>query len=290
MLRIEETVEKTAVEIMKRAVIHVPKDIKEALRNAYEKETSETGRTQLKAILDNVRLGESQETPICQDTGVILFYVTVGSDFGDASFVPAALNRAVKAATVKVPLRPNAVHPLTRKNSGDNTGTNMPYINWNLGVGEYIEVTVMPKGAGSENMSSLAMLTPGEGASAVKRFVVDQVIRAGAQPCPPTIIGIGMGGSADIALKLAKKALLRPIDQRHPDPDIADLEKELLKGVNMTGIGPMGLGGTYTSLGVNIEYAYCHTASLPVGINMQCWASRRATARIHKDGKVEIVD
>jgi len=290
LLRIEETVEKTAVEIMKRAVIHVPKDIKEALRNAYEKETSETGRTQLKAILDNVRLGESQETPICQDTGVILFYVTVGSDFGDASFVPAALNRAVKAATVKVPLRPNAVHPLTRKNSGDNTGTNMPYINWNLGVGEYIEVTVMPKGAGSENMSSLAMLTPGEGASAVKRFVVDQVIRAGAQPCPPTIIGIGIGGSADIALKLAKKALLRPIDQRHPDPDIADLEKELLKGVNMTGIGPMGLGGTYTSLGVNIEYAYCHTASLPVGINMQCWASRRATARIHKDGKVEIVD
>jgi len=134
------------------------------------------------------------------------------------------------------------------------------------------------------------MLTPAEGASALKRFVVDQVIRAGAQPCPPTIIGVGIGGSADIALKLAKKALLRPINQRHPDPEIADLEKELLKGVNMTGIGPMGLGGTYTSLGVNIEYAYCHTASLPVGINMQCWASRRATARIHKDGKVEIVD
>ena len=287
---IEETVEKTAVEIMKRAVIYIPKDVKEALSNACEKETSETGRTQLKAILDNVRLGESQETPICQDTGVILFYVTVGRDFGDASFVPAALNRAVKAATMKVPLRPNAVHPLTRKNSGDNTGTNMPYINWNIGMGEYIEVTVMPKGAGSENMSSLAMLTPAEGASALKRFVVDQVIRAGAQPCPPTIIGIGIGGSADIALKLAKKALLRPINQRHPDPDIADLEKELLKGVNMTGIGPMGLGGTYTSLGVNIEYAYCHTASLPVGINMQCWASRRATARIHKDGKVEIVD
>jgi len=289
-LGMEETVEKTAVEIMKRAVIHIPKDVKEALRNAYEKETSETGKTQLKAILDNVKLGEGQETPICQDTGVILFYVTVGRDFGDASFVPAALNRAVKAATMKVPLRPNAVHPLTRKNSGDNTGTDMPYINWSLGVGEYIEVTVMPKGAGSENMSSLAMLTPAEGASAVKRFVVDQVIRAGAQPCPPTIIGVGIGGSADIALKLAKKALLRPINQRHPDPEIADLEKELLKGVNMTGIGPMGLGGTYTSLGVNIEYAYCHTASLPVGINMQCWASRRATARIHKDGKVEIVD
>jgi len=289
-LGIEETVEKTALEIMKRAVIYIPKDVKEALSNACEKETSETGKTQLKAILDNVRLGESQEAPICQDTGVILFYVTVGSDFGDASFIPAALNRAVKAATMKVPLRPNAVHPLTRKNSGDNTGTNMPYINWNIGMGEYIEVTVMPKGAGSENMSSLAMLTPAEGASALKRFVVDQVIRAGAQPCPPTIIGIGIGGSADIALKLAKKALLRPIDQRHPDPDIADLEKELLKGVNMTGIGPMGLGGTYTSLGVNIEYAYCHTASLPVGINMQCWASRRATARIHKDGKVEIVD
>jgi len=288
-LGIEETVERTAVETLKRAVIYLPKDVKRALKNAYDKETSETAKTQLTAILDNINLGETGKTPICQDTGVILFYVTVGKDFGDVSYVPAALDRAVKTATIKVPLRPNAVHPLTRKNSGDNTGANMPYINWNMGEGDYLEVTAMPKGAGSENMSSLAMLTPGEGAQAVKRFVVDQVIKAGAQPCPPTIIGVGIGGSADIALKLAKKALLRPIDKPHPEPEIATLEKELLKGVNMTGIGPMGLGGDATSLGVNIEYAHCHTASLPVGINMQCWAARRATARIHRNGQVEVI-
>jgi len=289
VLGIEETVERTAVETLKRAVIYLPKDVKRALKNAYDKETSETAKTQLTAILDNIDLGETGKTPICQDTGVILFYVTVGKDFGDVSYVPAALDRAVKTATIKVPLRPNAVHPLTRKNSGDNTGANMPYINWNMGEGDYLEVTAMPKGAGSENMSSLAMLTPGEGAQAVKRFVVDQVIKAGAQPCPPTIIGVGIGGSADIALKLAKKALLRPIDKPHPEPEIATLEKELLKGVNMTGIGPMGLGGDATSLGVNIEYAHCHTASLPVGINMQCWAARRATARIHRNGQVEVI-
>lgn len=286
---IEETVEKTAVETLKRAVIHLPRDIKDAVRTAYEKESSNTAKMQLKAILDNIGLGENGETPICQDTGVILFYVTVGRDFGNVSFVPAALTKAVRVATEKVPLRPNAVHPLTRKNSNDNTGTNMPYITWDITEGDYIELTAMPKGAGSENMSALAMLTPGEGANAVKRFVIDHVIKAGAQPCPPTIIGVGIGGSADIALKLAKKALLRPINVRHPEPDIANLEKELLKGVNMTGIGPMGLGGDCTSLGVNVEYAYCHTASLPVGINMQCWAARRVTARIHKDGKVEFV-
>lgn len=286
---IEETVEKTAVEILRRAVIYLPKDVKEALNDAYEKETSEAGKTQLKAILDNINLGESGKTPICQDTGIVLFYVTVGRDFGDCSFVPEVLRSAVRTATVEVPLRPNAVHPLTRRNSGDNTGKNMPYINWSIGDGDYIELTAMPKGAGSENMSSFAMLTPAEGVSALKRFVIDQVIRAGAQPCPPTIIGVGVGGSADIALKLAKKALLRPINVRHPESEIADIEKALLSAINMTGIGPMGLGGTFTSLGVNMEYAHCHTASLPVGLNMQCWAARRATTRIHRDGNVEMM-
>jgi len=289
MLGIEETVEKTAVEALRRAVVHLPRDIKDAIRSAYEKESSDTAKTQLKAILDNIGLGEEGETPICQDTGVILFYVTIGKDFGNVSFVPTALTKAVRIATEKVPLRPNAVHPLTRKNSNDNTGASMPHITWDITEGDYVELTAMPKGAGSENMSALAMLTPGEGATAVKRFVIDHVIKVGAQPCPPTIIGVGIGGSADVALKLAKKALLRPISLRHSEPEIASLERELLKGVNMTGIGPMGLGGDCTSLGVNVEYAYCHTASLPVGINMQCWAARRATARIHRGGKVEFI-
>jgi fumarate hydratase subunit alpha len=286
---IEKTVEKTAVEILRRAVIYLPNDVKEALKNAYKNETSEAGKTQLKAILDNIELGERNKTPICQDTGVILFYVTVGKDFGDSSYIPRALQAAVRAATAEVPLRPNAVHPLTRKNSGDNTGVNMPYINWDLGDGDYVEITAMPKGAGSENMSGFAMLTPAEGESTLKRFVIDRVISAGAQPCPPTIIGVGVGGSSDVAMKLAKKALLRPANMRHSEPQIANLEKAVLDAVNMTGIGPMGLGGKFTSLAVNIEYAHCHTASLPVGLNMQCWAARRATARIHRDGAVEIL-
>jgi fumarate hydratase subunit alpha len=134
-------------------------------------------------------------------------------------------------------------------------------------------------------MSQLAMLTPTQGLKGIKEFVLNAVLRAGSNPCPPTILGVGIGGSSDIAMKLAKEALLRPINQRHKDPEIAKLETELLEAINMLGIGPMGLGGKTTCLGLNIEYAYCHTASLPVGLNVQCWAGRRGTVRIHPDGK-----
>jgi fumarate hydratase subunit alpha len=143
----------------------------------------------------------------------------------------------------------------------------------------------MTKGAGSENMSQLAMLTPTQGVKGIKEFVLNAVLRAGSNPCPPTILGVGIGGSSDIAMKLAKEALLRPINERHKDPEIAKLETDLLEAINMLGIGPMGLGGKTTCLGLNIEYAYCHTASLPVGLNVQCWAGRRGTVRISPDGK-----
>jgi fumarate hydratase subunit alpha len=192
----------------------------------------------------------------------------------------------VRRATKEVPLRPNAVHPITRKNPGDNVGEKMPYINWKVGDQDFIEITVMTKGAGSENMSALAMLTPAAGLKGIKEFALNTVLKAGSNPCPPTIIGMGIGGSADIAMKLAKEALLRPIDRRHKDPEIAKLETELLESMNMLGIGPMGLGGKTTMLGLNIEYAYCHTASLPVAINVQCWAGRRGTVRIHKGGEL----
>jgi len=152
---------------------------------------------------------------------------------------------------------------------------------------DYVELTVFPKGGGSENMSAMTMLTPDKGLLGIKKFVVDTVINAGGKPCPPIIVGLGIGGSSDLALKLAKKALLRPINQRHSEPEIAKLEDELLEAVNNTGIGPMGLGGKHTALGVNAEYAYCHTASFPVAVNIQCWAARRATARIYDGGRVE---
>jgi fumarate hydratase subunit alpha len=163
----------------------------------------------------------------------------------------------------------------------------MPYLNFKPSDNEYLELAVMPKGAGSENMSALRMLTPAQGIKGIKQFVLDTLLHAGGKPCPPIILGIGIGGSADISMKLAKEALMRPIDQYNDNPQIADLEKELYQALNGIGIGPMGLGGKTSLLGINIEYGYCHTASHPVAINVQCWAARRARANIYFDGNVK---
>lgn len=286
---IEKVVEDAAVELLRRATTELPPDVLAALKKAYEEETSELGRNQLGAILENIRLAEKTKRPLCQDTGVMIFYVTIGNEFGDFAFLPKALTEATRRATRDVPLRPNAVHPLTRHNPGNNTGTGVPIINYDITTGDYIELTALPKGAGAENMSALAILTPSDGVKGIKKFVIDTVIAAGGKPCPPTVIGVGIGGKADLAMRLSKKALLRPLDKRHPEKEIAQLEEELLEMVNSTGVGPMGLGGKYTALGLNIEYAYSHTAGLPVGINFQCWADRRARARIRRDGRVEYV-
>ncbi|MEM0343391.1 MAG: fumarate hydratase [Thermoplasmata archaeon] len=277
-------IERATVELLKKTVVKLPKDVEAALRRAYEAETEEAPKMQLKAILDNIELAEKTATPMCQDTGVTIFYVSVPRDC--RVDVEKGIIEGVRRATKEVPLRPNAVHPITRKNPGDNVGERMPFINWKIHDKDYIEITVMTKGAGSENMSALAMLTPSQGVKGIKEFALNTVLRAGSNPCPPTIIGMGIGGSADIAMKLAKEALLRPIDVRHREPEIAKLETELYEAINMLGIGPMGLGGKTTMLGLNIEYAYCHTASLPVAINVQCWAGRRGTVRISPDGKM----
>jgi fumarate hydratase subunit alpha len=286
-LDFRKIVEDAAVDLIKKSVIELPRDVKDAVRKAYMEEVTQEGRNELKAIINNIELAEKYKAPVCQDTGIILFYVSLGGGFKNFSFLPQALRNAVRRATSEVPLRPSVVHPLKRENTGDNTGVNVPYINWKLTSSDYLELTVMPKGAGSENMSSLAMLNPIEGLPALKKIVVETVVRAGAKPCPPIIVGVGIGGSADVALRLAKEALLRPIGQSHREDEIAGLEKELLEAINMTGIGPMGLGGKVTALGVNVEYAHCHAASLPVGVNIQCWAGRRATARIYENGEVE---
>jgi len=280
-------VEDTAVELIRRAVIRLPTDVENALIKAYAEEESEAGKVQLKAILDNIRLAREIVSPMCQDTGLLVFFIKVGDRLGSLSGLSNAFTQAARRATSEIPLRPNAVHPITRENSGDNTGIGIPYLDWDFIAGDFIEIAVLPKGAGSENMSAVGMLNPAEGLSGLKKFVVDTVVKAGGRPCPPIIVGVGIGGTADGALKLGKKALLRPIDKRHPDPSIAKVETDLLEALNMTGIGPMGLGGKSTALGVNVEYTYCHTASLPVGVNIQCWAGRRAAARIRFDGKVE---
>ncbi len=280
-------VENVAFNLLKQAVIYLPEDVKQALQKAYAAETSEAGKTQLKAILDNVEFAEKYQAPICQDTGTIIFYIKAAAEAKDLDKIEEALTKATRRATVEVPLRPNSVNPFTQKNSGDNTGRLIPYINWEIVPGDIMEITVMPKGGGSENMCVMGMLVPGEGIKGVKKFIVNAVIRAGAKPCPPNILGVGIGGGSDISIKLAKKALLRPLNEPNPDPEIAELENEIFEAVNMTGIGPMGLGGKTTVLGVHIDYAYRHPASYPAAVAFQCWAARRATARINADGKVE---
>lgn len=286
-MSLEATVEDVAVNLLRFAVTELPKDVKKALQKSYLEETSDAGKTQLKAILDNVELAEKTRTPMCQDTGTIIFYVKAGSNVKSLDKVEDALRKATRRATGEIPLRPNAVDPFLLKNTGDNTGRYIPYVNWEIVSGNTIEITVLPKGGGSENVCVTGMLVPGEGISGLKKFVVDSILKAGSKPCPPNVLGVAIGGGADIALKLAKKALLRPLDQPNPNPEIAKLEQELLEAANSTGIGPMGLGGKTTVLGVNIDYAARHPASYPAAVAFNCWAARRASARIDSELHVE---
>jgi fumarate hydratase subunit alpha len=280
----DKLIEDTVVELLRMAVTRLPADVEGALARIFGEETEAASKMQMKAILENLELAKKMGTPLCQDTGIHVFFVRLGPKCGD---IEAIIRKAVERGTKEIPLRPNAVHPLSRKNPGNNLGVHMPYIYYEPGTEDYIEITVMPKGAGSENMSQMAMLTPSSGEKGVKEFALSTILRAGSNPCPPVLIGMGIGGSADICMGLAKKALLRPLGSHNPDPQVASLEKELYEALNGIGIGPMGLGGKNTLLGVHIEHAFCHTASHPVAINIQCWAARRATGRIHPDGKVE---
>jgi len=283
----EVLIENVAVKLLKLASTKLPQDVKEAIEKAYHKERNQIGKAQLKAILENIRMAEKADTPICQDTGLISFYLKAGSRFPSLEKVEETLVRAVRRATAEVPLRPNTLNPFAQENTGDNTGRHVPHFHWGIIKGDFLEITAFPKGGGSENSCALSMMRPTDGVKGLKKFVVETVVKAGGMPCPPTIIGIGIGGGADIALELAKMSLLRPIDEPNPNHNVAQLEKELCEAVNRTGIGPMGLGGDSTALAVKIEYAHRHPASYPIAVAFQCWAARRATARIHSNGDVE---
>ena len=182
-------IETAAFNLIKQAVVYLPKDVKDALKDAYNLETSEIGKTQLRTILTNIALAEKMQVPICQDTGTLAFYVRAGAQARNLDRLEEALIEATRKATVEVPLRPNAVNPFTLKNSCDNTGRLVPMVHWEIVGGDCLEITVMAKGGGSENASAVGMLIPGEGVKGLKRFVIDAVIKAGAQPCPPTILG-----------------------------------------------------------------------------------------------------
>jgi fumarate hydratase subunit alpha len=286
-MQLKNNIEDVAFKLIKQAVIYLPNDIKTVLNKAYVEETSEIGKSQLKAILDNIELAESHQIPICQDTGTITFYVKAGVHAEGLDQIEEALRDATRRATLEVPLRPNAVDPLTQKNSGDNTGRSVPCVHWEIVQGDCIEFTASVKGGGSENACALGMLNSGEGLKGIKRFAIDAVINAGAKPCPPTFLGIGIGGGADLALLLAKKALVKPLSENPINAQAAALEAEIFEAANMTGIGPMGMGGKTTVLGVRVDYAHRHPASLPIAVAFSCWANRHAHAKIHPDATVE---
>jgi fumarate hydratase subunit alpha len=281
----DKLIEEAVVALLRRAVTTLPADVLAALEASAVIERDPTAKRELGLMVENVKEAGSCTLPMCQDTGLPVFFVKMG--FNVPGF-EEAVARGVRRATEEIPMRKNVVHPLTRKNTGDNTGKRMPYIYYVYEDSDHIEMTVMPKGGGAENMSALAMLLPSQGINGVKRFVLDTVVKAGGKPCPPVILGVGIGGTSDECMAMAKKALLRRVGTRNADPDMAKLEMELLYAINHTGIGPMGLGGDTTALAVHVEYASCHTASLPVGVNFQCYAARRAMARIYRDGSIEM--
>lgn len=277
----QEKIAQAVCECYKQAAIILPEDIKEGLKKAYEQENSDIAKLNIKSILDNIALAEKNSIPMCQDTGLPIIFVKLGKV--EVENLNEAIIEGVKQATKTVPLRTNVVDPLTRKNTGNNIGKGIPQVNVELSEEKTLEITVFPKGFGSENNNKLAMLLPGEGIDGIKKFFKESILSAGGKPCPPTVIGVGIGGSSDMVMKLAKKALLRPIDETNNDSRLATLEDELLDIANQTGIGPMGLGGKTTVLGVNVELADTHTAGLPVGICVQCWAARRATVVLEDD-------
>jgi len=258
------------IELFKKAVTTIPEDIKKLLESAYRSEPEEIAKIQLKNILENIKMAEELNYPICQDTGIPIFFVETGMNL-ELKTIERGLIEATVEATKIIPLRPNVVDPLTRKNTG-NTGKHVPMFHYESVDEKILKITLLIKGAGAENMSRTKMLNPSEDIESIKRFVVDTVKIAGGNPCPPTIVGVGIGGSSDYACLLAKKALLKEKNTK--------LEKEILKEINILNIGPMGLGGKTTSMKVCIETASCHTASLPVAVNLQCWAHRKASVVI----------
>jgi fumarate hydratase subunit alpha len=275
------------LQLILKAETEIPPDIITALKQAYAIETG-AAKVQLEAMLANVEKAKNKRCPMCQDTGILTFFVTIGTSFPAMGILKQVIEQAVARATLEIPLRPNTVDPMTSTNHGDNLGSYLPHILWDFEPGDTAHIMTLPKGSGSENMSALQMLSPSVGLEGVKKFVVETVKKAGGRPCPPIVVGVGIGGSADLVMNLGKRALLRPVGTHHSEPSIALLEKDLLEVINKTGIGPMGLGGKITALDVHVEVAHRHPASLPVGVVIQCWADRRASLVIHSDGRWEV--
>jgi fumarate hydratase subunit alpha len=253
-------------------------DVLSAFEKAGASDDSPVAREVLQELQENARIAGQEQVPLCQDCGLAVLFVEIGQDVhitgGD---LKAAISRGVQQGYADGYLRKSACHPFTRKNTGDNLPA---VIHFDIVPGDKMRITMAPKGGGSENMSCVTMLTPAAGYTGVKEFVVNRLREAGGNPCPPTIVGIGIGGTFERSALLAKKALLREIGTRSPDPDIAVMELDILEEINRLGIGPMGYGGNTTSLDVFMEMEPCHIASLPLAVNINCHSARHKEAVI----------
>lgn len=289
-MQLEQFIEETAVELLRIAVTDLPQSVYDALNEWLKKETHPSAISQLEALIENSDIARDKKLPLCQDTGVVAFFVKVGEDFPVRARLRDILIKATERATTEIPIRPNTVDWF-KGNTRTNVGYqgHIPWLYWDVVPGDELILTAMPKGGGSSNVANLGMLRPGEGMDGVKRFTIDSVARAGARGCPPYIVGVGIGGGEDMCMTLAKKALLRGIDVRNENEEIAMIEQQLLSAINALGIGTMGLGVGPTALDVNIELMARHPASLPVGVVLSCWAERYAKAKISKEGQVTYI-
>ncbi len=288
-MNLEESLESCVVRMMEVAAFNVSPDVTKALRKALDREESDVAKINLSAIVENIEAAKQERKPVCQDTGTPTFFLKIGEDFPVKAKIHEILRRAVRRATKEIPLRPNAVNPWTLENSGDNTGRMVPIVHVEIVEGNSLELTYLAKGGGSENTVQLFMLSPVLGVNGIKKAVLEAIYRAGPKPCPPVVVGVGVGGSSELCLKIAKRAALRPIDQPNPDEKLRNLERELLDMINSSGFGPMGLGGRTYALAVHVDWAHKHPASLPVGISTICWALRKSVAKVHSDGSFEIL-
>jgi tartrate/fumarate subfamily iron-sulfur-dependent hydro-lyase alpha chain len=283
-------VENVCVDLYVQSLKEIPPDVVAAIRRAAETESTEVGRRIFSHYLKSIELGQNQGMLVCQDTGIPIYWVAIGGNLRlDGARLTDAIIRATERATREHSLRSSIVSPITRQNRQTSTGEGIPIIHYDfVRDSEVVDILFMPKGSGSENMSFMKMLVPADGLAGIKKFVLEQVVGAGAKPCPPTIVGVGIGGSSDLCMAMAKKATTRALGTKNPDPQLAQLEEELLTVINKTGIGPQGLGGDTTALGVHIESAWTHITCNPVAVNLQCWRAERRRARIWPQGKVEV--
>src|SRR5215468_1537528 len=283
------TIEETAKELYIRALKILPDDVKRGFDALVARETIASAREVLGTMITNIAVAERTDNLLCQDTGIPIYNVTIGRgvEFAaeDGAALKVAIRRGCERATREHPLRSSIVHPLTRKNEQTSCGIGIPVIH--LDVDETIEglrIEMIPKGSGSENNSWLKMAVPADGVDAIKTFVVDCVLDAGGRTCPPTIVGVGVGGTADLCVHLAKIAATRPIGTHCDDDAGAALEADLSEAVNLLGVGPQGLGGDATAFAVHVELAATHITMNPVAVNMQCHSARRASATIDGAG------